>query len=64
MLIENIDAAIIDVETALLYGKLEEEIYMEIPQGYQEVFPDENTDSIIFLFLKQTLYGVVQTARQ
>ena len=34
MLIENIDAAIIDVETALLYGKLEEEIYMEIPQGY------------------------------
>ena len=35
MLIENFDAVVIDVETAFLYGNLEEEIYMEIPQWLQ-----------------------------
>ena len=64
MLIENLDAVVIDVETAFLYGKMEEEIYMEIPQGYKEVFPDEDTHSINSLPLKQVLYDVVQVARQ
>ena len=64
MLIENLDAVVIDVETAFLYGKMEEEIYMAIPQGYKEVFPDEDTHSINSLPLKQVLYDVVQVARQ
>ena len=47
-----------------MYVKLYEEIYMEIPQGYKEVFPAEDTNSIDSLLLKQALYGVVQATRQ
>ena len=54
----------IDVETAFLYGKLEEEIDMEIPQGYREVFPAKDMNSIGSLLLKQVQYGAVQAARQ
>ena len=62
MLIENLDAVVIDVETVLLYGKLEEEIFMEISQGYKEVFPAEGIYSIDSLLLKQALCGVAQAA--
>ena len=33
MISNNWEADIVDVETAFLYGDLEEEIYMKIPQG-------------------------------
>ena len=39
-LIYNLHAVLLDVETAFLYGKLEKEIYMEIPTGYKEVYAD------------------------
>ena len=32
----GLHAVLLDVETAFLYGKLEKEIYMEIPSGYEE----------------------------
>ena len=38
-------AKIVNVETAFLYGNLEEEIYMECPQGMKDVKKD---DCIIF----------------
>jgi len=57
MLIWGLDAIIIDVETAFLYGNLEEEIYMDLPEGM------EGTAEECLLLLK-SLYGLVQAARQ
>jgi len=58
----NLHAVLLDVETAFLYGKLEEEIYMEIPTGYKEVYTNLGNDKI--LILKMAMYGLVQAARQ
>jgi hypothetical protein len=48
---------LMDVETAFLHGDLEEEIYMECPEGVPHE-PDE------CLLLLKALYGLVQSARQ
>jgi len=61
-LIYNLHAVLLDIETAFLYGKLEEEIYMEIPTGYQEVYTNPGNDKV--LVLKMEMYGLVQAARQ
>ena len=45
-----------DIETAYLYGELEEEIYMEYPEGIEK----KNPNSV--LRLKKGLYGLKQSA--
>ena len=53
---------LIDIETAFLYGELEDaEIYMNIPEGL-EYFEDIPEDSCTQL--TATIYGLVQSARQ
>ena len=42
-LVYNLHAVLLDIETAFLYRKLEEENYMEIPMGYKEVYEDQET---------------------
>ena len=61
-LMYSLHAVLLDVETAFLYGKLEEEIYMEIPTGYKEVYEDPGDDKV--LVLQMAMYGLVQAARQ
>jgi Reverse transcriptase (RNA-dependent DNA polymerase) len=56
-LIWGLQATIIDVETAFLHGNLQEEIYMNIPEGMK----NKETDC---LRLKRTIYGLVQSARE
>ena len=58
-------AEIVDIETAFLYGDLEEQIFMKIPEGYETVVADDKIDrnQDCFLLIK-TIYGVVQAARQ
>jgi len=61
-LIYNLHVVLLDVETAFLYGKLEEEIYMEIPTGYKELYADPGNDKV--LVLKMAMYGLLQATRQ
>ena len=49
-------ATIVDMETAFLYGDIEEEIYMECPQDTSDIKKD---DCII---LNKCIYGLVQVA--
>jgi Reverse transcriptase (RNA-dependent DNA polymerase) len=56
-LIWNLQASIVDIETALLHGDLQEEIYMNVPEDLQQ-------DSNSCLLLKKTIYGLVQSARE
>ena len=56
-LIWNLNACISDVETAFLHGDLQEEIYMNIPEGMSS-----NPDDC--LLLTKTIYGLVQSARE
>jgi Reverse transcriptase (RNA-dependent DNA polymerase) len=48
----------VDVETAFLYGNLQEGIYMKIPEGMIST----NEDSC--LQLKRTIYSLVQCAKE
>ena len=56
----GLQAVLLDVETAILYGKLEDEIYMETPTGYKEVYQDPGKDTV--LKLQMAMYGLVQAA--
>jgi Reverse transcriptase (RNA-dependent DNA polymerase) len=51
------NGTIIDIETAFLYDKLDEEIYMDIPSGL-------NVGNNKKLILQKTLYSLVQGARK
>jgi hypothetical protein len=56
-LIWNLEASIVDVESAFLHGELQEEIYMNIPE-------EMSYDSKHCLLLTKTIYGLVQSARE
>jgi len=53
----KLDSVLVDVETAFLMGDLEEEIYMEYPEGM-----DAEDDEVLLLL--QAIYGLVQASRQ
>jgi Reverse transcriptase (RNA-dependent DNA polymerase) len=55
--IQGLHATIIDVATAFLYGDLQEEIYMNIPDGLE-------SNGNECLRLKRTIYGLVQSVRE
>eukprot|EP00977_Amphora_coffeiformis_P025732 scaffold21722_cov122-Amphora_coffeaeformis.AAC.1 len=56
-------AEIVDVETAFLYGDMDVEMYMKIPEGLEHIEPtiDRRETSMV---LEKSLYGTVQAARQ
>jgi hypothetical protein len=56
-LIWNLVALIVDVETAFLHDELQEEIYMNIPEGM-------SYDSMHCLLLTKTLYWLVKSIRE
>ena len=68
MLMHGLYSEQFDIETAFLYGNLEEEIYMEFPDGYEAFLKEERREEYssteYCLLLLMALYGLVQAARQ
>ena len=63
MLIENLKGKVVDIDNAFLNGDLEHEIYMKIPEGYDEVI-NQDVDKEDCLILQKAIYGLFQAARQ
>jgi Reverse transcriptase (RNA-dependent DNA polymerase) len=56
MLVWNLKGKVVDIETAFLHGELKEKIYMHLPDGLEG---DKQKEC---LYLKKTIYGLVQSA--
>ena len=62
MMVKKLDSLVMDVETAFLYGDIEEEIFMKSPVGMDEIDPGSSPED--FYQLKKGIYGLCQAARQ
>ena len=62
MMVEKLDSLVMDVETAFLYGDIEEEIFMKSPIGMEEIDPGSSPEDCYQL--KKEIYGLCQAARQ
>ena len=62
MMVEKLDSLVMDVETAFLYGDIEEEIFMKSPVGMEEIDPGASPEDCYQL--KKGIYGLCQAARQ
>ena len=61
---EKLEMRLMDVITAYLYGSLDNDIYMKIPEGLQ--FPDRydsNPRELYSIKLQRSLYGLKQAGR-
>ena len=62
MMVEKLDSLVMDVETAFLYGDIEEEIFMKSPLGMEESDPGSSPEDCYQL--KKGINGLCQAARQ
>ena len=62
MMVEKLDSLVMDVETAFLYGDIEEEIFMKSPVQMEEIDPGSSPEDCYQL--KKGIYGLCQAARQ
>ena len=62
MMVEKLDSLVMDMETAFLYGDIEEEIFMKSPVGMEEIDPGSSPENCYQL--KKGIYGLCQAARQ
>ena len=61
-MVEKLDSLIMDVETAFLYGDIEEEIFTKSPVGMEQIDPGSSPEDC-YQF-KRGVYGLCQAARQ
>uniref|UniRef100_A0A2N9FGC6 Reverse transcriptase Ty1/copia-type domain-containing protein n=1 Tax=Fagus sylvatica TaxID=28930 RepID=A0A2N9FGC6_FAGSY len=61
---ENLDMRLMDVVTAYLYGSLDNDIYMKIPEGYKmpEAY-NSKSRNMYSIKLQRSLYGLKQSGR-
>ena len=62
MMVENLDSLVMDVETAFIYGDIEEEIFMKSPLGMEEIDPGPSPKYCYQL--KKGIDELFQAARQ
>ena len=62
MMVEKLDSLVMDVETAFLYGEIDEEIFMKSPVGMEEIDSGSSSEDC-YQLLKQ-IYSLSQAARQ
>ena len=62
MMVEMFNSLVMDVETAFLYGEIDEEIFMKSPVGMEEIDPGSSSEDFYKLF--KGVYGLCQAARQ
>ena len=62
MMVEKLDSLAMDVETAFLYGDIEEEIFMKSPVGMEEIDPGSSPEDCYQL--NKGIYGLCLAARQ
>ena len=59
---EDLELLQFDVQTAFLYGELDETIYMEVPEGLNVVGKKSNKEDVVCK-LRKSLYGLKQSPR-
>ena len=62
MMVEKLDSLLMDVETAFLYGEIDEEIFMKSPVGMEDIDPGSSSEDCYQLV--RGIYGLCQAARQ
>ena len=62
MMVEKLDSLVMDVETAYLYGEIDEEIFMKSPVGMEEIDPGSSSEDCYQLL--KGIDGLCQAARQ
>ena len=62
MMVKKLVGLVMDVETAFLYGDIEEEIFMKSTVGMDEI--DPGSSPAYCYQLKKCIYGLCQEARQ
>ena len=55
MMVEKLDSLVIDVETAFLYGDIEEEFFMKSPVGMEKIDPGSSPEDCYQL--RKGIYG-------
>ena len=59
-MVKKLDSLVMDVETALLYGEIDEEIFMKSPVGMEEIDPGLSSEDCYQLL--KGIYGLCQVA--
>ena len=62
MMVKKLDSLVMDVETALLYGEIDEGIFINPPVGMEEIEPGSSSEDCYQLV--EGIYGLPQAARQ
>ena len=62
LMLEKLDSVVMDVETAFLYGEIDEEIFIKLSVGTEEIDPGSSSEDCYQLV--KGIYGFCQAARQ